>query len=233
MRRPATDGDRAAHVLRERGDDSVRYGHDGEQRGMMSSKGSGCSRGRATDAQRRGRHPLCGLARPPRRWERAAMMLRTRLAMGIGGIVALMLVPVGLSLLSLRELRKDTERIRDQEFQAAECMSARSGRPCRSSTRPRTPLDPTRGSDADRVRPEAHRGPHPRRLARPGRRDRGDEPGAQRCAPSPMSRITHTNWLLRTHRHGRLGDRQGNRPTHRWRRAHRRPLRAGQPGSDT
>jgi hypothetical protein len=47
------------------------------------------------------------------------MMLRTRLAMGIGGIVALMLVPVGLSLLSLRELRKDTERIRDQEFQAA------------------------------------------------------------------------------------------------------------------
>jgi signal transduction histidine kinase len=47
------------------------------------------------------------------------MMLRTRLAVGIGSIVSLMLVPVALSLLSLRELRRDTERIRDVEFQAA------------------------------------------------------------------------------------------------------------------
>jgi signal transduction histidine kinase len=47
------------------------------------------------------------------------MMLRTRLAVGIGSIVTLMLVPVGLSLLSLRDLRRDTERIRDVEFQAA------------------------------------------------------------------------------------------------------------------
>ena len=47
------------------------------------------------------------------------MMLRTRLAIGIGGIVSLMMVPVVLSLLSLNELRDDTVRIRDGEFQAA------------------------------------------------------------------------------------------------------------------
>jgi hypothetical protein len=47
------------------------------------------------------------------------MMLRTRLALGIGGIVSLMLVPVGLSLLSMRQMGRDTERIRDVEFQAA------------------------------------------------------------------------------------------------------------------
>ncbi len=47
------------------------------------------------------------------------MMLRTRLALGIGGIVTLMLAPVALSLVSLRQLRRDTESIRDQEFQAA------------------------------------------------------------------------------------------------------------------
>ena len=47
------------------------------------------------------------------------MMLRTRLALGIGGIVSLMMVPVGLSLMSMRQLRADTERIRDVEFQAA------------------------------------------------------------------------------------------------------------------
>ena len=46
------------------------------------------------------------------------MMLRTRLAVGIGGIVTLMLAPVVLSLLSMRQLRQDTERIRDQEFRA-------------------------------------------------------------------------------------------------------------------
>jgi len=47
------------------------------------------------------------------------MMLRTRLTVGIGGIVVLMMVPIALSILSMRQLRKDTERIRDEEFQAA------------------------------------------------------------------------------------------------------------------
>jgi len=46
-------------------------------------------------------------------------MLRTRLALGIGGIVTLMMIPVGLSILSVLQLRKDTEGIRDVEFQAA------------------------------------------------------------------------------------------------------------------
>src|SRR5690606_10753294 len=44
---------------------------------------------------------------------------RTRLTLGIGSIVTLMLAPVVLSLVSLRQLRTDTERIRDVEFQAA------------------------------------------------------------------------------------------------------------------
>ncbi|MEO6444955.1 MAG: HAMP domain-containing sensor histidine kinase [Gemmatimonadaceae bacterium] len=47
------------------------------------------------------------------------MMLRTRLAIGIGGIMAFMIVPVALSVVSLNELRDDTVRIRDTEFQAA------------------------------------------------------------------------------------------------------------------
>lgn len=51
--------------------------------------------------------------------EGVPMMLRTRLALGIGSIVTLMLVPVMLSLASMRQLRTDTERIRDVEFQAA------------------------------------------------------------------------------------------------------------------
>lgn len=46
-------------------------------------------------------------------------MLRTRLALGIGGIVSLMIVPVGLSIVSMLEIRTDTEGIRDREFQAA------------------------------------------------------------------------------------------------------------------
>jgi len=46
-------------------------------------------------------------------------MLRTRLALGIGGIVSLMIVPVGLSIVSMLQIRTDTEGIRDREFQAA------------------------------------------------------------------------------------------------------------------
>lgn len=46
-------------------------------------------------------------------------MLRTRLALGIGGIVSLMLVPVILSIASMLELRDDTTKIRDVEFRAA------------------------------------------------------------------------------------------------------------------
>ena len=47
------------------------------------------------------------------------MTLRTRLTIGIGAIVAVMLVPLGISLLALRQVRRDTEQIRDEEFQGA------------------------------------------------------------------------------------------------------------------
>jgi signal transduction histidine kinase len=47
------------------------------------------------------------------------MMLRTRLALGIGAIVAVMVAPLWLSLRSMQQLRRDSENIRDVEFQAA------------------------------------------------------------------------------------------------------------------
>lgn len=44
------------------------------------------------------------------------MMLRTRLTLGIGSIVVLMMVPIVLSLKSMEQLRETAEVIRDQDF---------------------------------------------------------------------------------------------------------------------
>jgi signal transduction histidine kinase len=47
------------------------------------------------------------------------MTLRTRLALGIAAIVAVLLVPLVLTLRAMQDLRRDTERLRDVEFQGA------------------------------------------------------------------------------------------------------------------
>ncbi|MEO7965241.1 MAG: histidine kinase dimerization/phospho-acceptor domain-containing protein, partial [Gemmatimonadaceae bacterium] len=47
------------------------------------------------------------------------MMLRTRLTLGIGSIVILMMVPILLSLRSMEQLRITAERIRDTDFKDA------------------------------------------------------------------------------------------------------------------
>jgi signal transduction histidine kinase len=47
------------------------------------------------------------------------MTLRRRLALGIAAILLVMLLPVALSLRAMQELRNDSERLRDVEFQAA------------------------------------------------------------------------------------------------------------------
>lgn len=47
------------------------------------------------------------------------MMLRTRLAIGIGAMLAVMGAPLYLSLLSMQQLRRDTETLLDVEFRAA------------------------------------------------------------------------------------------------------------------
>lgn len=126
------------------------------------------------------------------------MMLRTHLAMGIGGIVALMLVPVGLSLLSLRELRKDTERIRDQGIPGR--RRARQGPGGRAGARPGQGLPLSilpEEATLTQFDQKPHRGP----LLVDSLDQVNGIAGISRVRGALRAiadgRITHTNWLLR------------------------------------